>query len=565
MILQRLTQLAARKGLDNPTHEPIRAHGLVRIDRDGKLIELAELPKGTWLSLPREQLRQANIASQILWDKPAYLFGHPSKAGKKTKLAEKRKACLEIHQKLAQLCDTVRVAAAAKFLARKPYKSLAEQPEGNYVLYYEKDKVPIGSRKEIIPALRDIRLRELDIVGTGICPVTGLEDDLVTSNHAKIKPLPGTLASGGSLISFLPPSSWGWGHETTKNMVIGLRAFYGYTSALRYLLTHQRIHLTETATAVWWANADHPLESILRDMLDGKSDAAWEAFSALQELEGLEDVSVCFAVLLGAQGRAHVAHFVELSGQRVAAALLDHARRFFYGPEKGTLPSLRRILLSSTRPDTKRPLRNVRFAAALGLFRSAIGDGDPPPALAEGAMRELDRRLAVADDMQVCLDRVRMGAIGSSLDTKNGIECVNGHGFRILRTDAPYVLGSLFAVMEHVQVRAIPSVARNKRNGVAERWLREAKRHPSRVFPILQAGCRQHLIKMGKKRMSGWYYLDEVYLSVAGKIGAVPDRLEWADQGTFMLGYDHTRAALRWRATPIPPDASGQEAAQTEA
>lgn len=555
-ILERLTVFAGRMGLDDPLVEPVRAHAAVRIGADGRLLSLQDLPERTWLSLPRERMRSSNAhkISQILWDKPPFVLGHPSKAGKRNKLVEKRLACRDLHRRLAELVpNDPRLAAAASFVARKPYQKLAEQPDGNYVLYYQDDEMPIGARAEIRDVLQEIQT--LNVVGRGICPVMGIEDDLVIDNHAKVKPLPGANSSGGSLVSFDPQSSWGWGKRSCENMQIGKLAFFAYPTAARWLLTNRRIHLTENVTATWWcAEREHPLERIVEHLLAGSKDQAVEAFDALQELEDL-DGSLCFAALQGAQGRAHVAWFDEVPAEALAHALLRHVGRFSPGSEDEKIPSIRRILFACARPDKKNPMRNIRNKSALGLVHSAIGISGPSATLVLDAHAELDRRLRCSEDG--ALDPVRLRALGSALDQTNGVKLVNDHGFDIARTEQPYVLGSLFAVMEEIQRRAIFSIARNKRGGITERSLVDAKSHPSRVFPRLQSLCRQHIIKLQKRRISGWYYLDKVYLSVSAKLEAAPPtRLSHEGQGLFMMGYDHTRLALRYR-TPKPPGDDG--------
>lgn len=558
MILDRLTRLAARMGLDDPIVEPIRAHVAVRIDADGRLADVEQLPERTWLPLPREIQRTSNVAAQALWDKPPYLLGHPSKTGSQKNLAEKRAASRAMHERLHQLApEDPRLAAAAAFTSRKPYRSLVDQPDANFVLFYDGEKTPIGAHPSARDPLRSIRLSDLHVIGEGICPVTGLLDELVVDNHVKIKPLPGSNSAGGSLVSFLPNAAHGWGQRDAENMTIGMRAYFGYTSALRYLLSNRRIRLTENHTAVWWCpERDHPLEGIVQDLLDGHGERVLDAYDALQELDDLEG-HLCFAVFIGAQGRGHVAWFDERPIEAVARALLRHADHFMYGREE-KVPSLRRILLSSSRPDSRTATRNVRASTAMALLRSSLGD-PPSPQLVKDALRELDRRLVTADDD--ALDPVRLRALRSTIDPTPGVKLVYGQGFDIKRTDPPYVLGCLFAVMEHIQYRAIDSIRRNKRGGIASRFLREAKRHPARVMPHLQALCREHIIKMQKRRMSGYWHLNDVYLSIQAKLTHVPKRLGWEDQALFMLGYDHMRGELRYKERT--PDEEGGEEEKT--
>lgn len=545
MILAELTKLAARLGYDDPVLEPIRAHVAVRIDAAGCLLRVDELPKGTTFALPRELLRSSDVLPQILWDKPSYVLGVPPKGKHDRRLEQKRAEAVRVHDRLAA-CSPLdpRLAAAARFLRRDPPD--LETADQNYVLFYEDDELPVGSRPEVRDAVREVRMDALRVLGEGTCPVTGERDLLVVDKHPKIKPLPGANSSGGSLVSFDPPSSHGWGLSGFDCLPIGSRAYFGYPTALRWLLQHHRAQLSETSTAVWWTPDGHVLEDLVGGVLLGNHETRVDCVQVLEwTFDELADIELCAAVLAGAQGRASLSWFRKLPGSEVAAALLRHVQRFApEGADSGYFPSLRRILLCAARVDPRRPLRAVRTPVASDVFAAAVGAGGSYAALSGDAMRELDRRLSASAELDDALDPVRMRAVASSVDDRNGVVTMQ-EGLDISRTEPPYVLGSLFAVMEEAQRRAIDSVRRNGRAALAARWLREAKQRPARVFPTIQGVCRQHLIKMQKQRRYYYRYLDDLYLNVQAKLDDYPARLSLPEQAVFMLGYDHMRKALR--------------------
>lgn len=546
MILGELTKLAARLGFDDPVVEPIRAHVAVRIDATGKLKSIKDLPERTIFQLPREALRSSNVAPQALWDKPSYMLGIAPKGKVDRKLENKRIATAAMHDRLADYAPNCpRLAAAARFLHRKPRKLRTD--DQNYVLFYENDDEPLGSLPEMRDPLRELRMSSVANLGEGICPITGERDTLVIDNHPKIKPLPGANSSGGSFISFDPPSSWGWGIKGTENMPIGAHAYFGYPTALRWLLANHRTQLSETSTAIWWASEDHPLPDLIGNLLRGDKDARSEAVHALEGLRDIGELELCIAVLAGAQGRASLTWFRKMPAPTVVEALVRHAHYFAVESHDGGsfFPSLRRIILSATRvTDQRRPLRNVRTPVVADLFAGLIGAQTLPRELAHDAMRELDRSLCSSDDIEDALDPVRLRTVFSATAPENGV-IVMEEGLDIQRTEPAYVLGSLFSVMEEIQRRAVDSVRVNGRAALAARWLREAKQRPARVFPTIQGVCRQHLIKMHKQRRYYYRYLDDLYLNIQAKLAEYPERLSLSDQGTFMLGYDHMRKALR--------------------
>ena len=106
-------------------------------------------------------------------------------------------------------------------------------------------------------------------------------------------------------------------------------------------------------------------------------------------------------------------------------------------------------------------------------------------------------------------------------------------------TQPAYVLGRLFAVLEKVQQEAIGDVNAS----IKDRYFTSACASPRTVFPTLLRLSQHHISKAeyGKS-------LDRRIQDILGLLdiekNPIPARLSLDDQGVFVLGYYHQRAAF---------------------
>lgn len=110
--------------------------------------------------------------------------------------------------------------------------------------------------------------------------------------------------------------------------------------------------------------------------------------------------------------------------------------------------------------------------------------------------------------------------------------------------DPAYRLGRLFAVLEHIQYRALGSV----NAGVRDRYFGTASASSAGVFPLLLRGSNHHLSVLRKKpdtkRLAAWF---------EGEIGDIMNELPMnlprhfglEDQGRFVVGHHHQRFAAK--------------------
>jgi len=104
-------------------------------------------------------------------------------------------------------------------------------------------------------------------------------------------------------------------------------------------------------------------------------------------------------------------------------------------------------------------------------------------------------------------------------------------------TNPPYVLGRLFAVLEKAQVEAIPNISAT----IKDRYFTSACATPASVFPVLLRMAHHWTSKADYGYVSERRIQDLMNLLDAEPF---PTRFTLDEQGVFILGYYHQRAAF---------------------
>jgi CRISPR-associated protein Csd1 len=102
-----------------------------------------------------------------------------------------------------------------------------------------------------------------------------------------------------------------------------------------------------------------------------------------------------------------------------------------------------------------------------------------------------------------------------------------------------YLLGRLFAVLEKVQLEAIGNVNAS----IKDRYFTTACASPRTVFPTLLTLAQRHIAKAQYGYISDRRIQDILNLLDVEK-NPIPSRLTLDEQGVFVLGYYHQRAAF---------------------
>ena len=115
--------------------------------------------------------------------------------------------------------------------------------------------------------------------------------------------------------------------------------------------------------------------------------------------------------------------------------------------------------------------------------------------------------------------------------------------------NVPYMLGRLFAVLEHIQQEANPGINAT----IKDRYFNAAASTPAQVFPVLLNLAQKHLRKLGEGEKG---YLKVHFNKQIGelmeRIGEeYPKRLNLPKQGSFQLGY-YCQTQKRYQKKELP-------------
>jgi len=583
MILSALAELAKNEGLiADPDYEQKDVTRIIELDKSGALLGIIDArmpdkkgkPRPVRYSVPKTVVRPGTVPKpQFLYDKLEYFFGvvgkdkdvDSSKVNKHIDLA------IKLHAQACNETGDLGLAAVLMFLQGQEGRSdrasvLPEDIGANewFVFRQSGDQELISDR----PAVREWwKRRRVETGATNaICLVTG-NACVPVDKHDAIKKVPGGSTSGVAIVTFNSPAFESYGFDRNENAPIGRAAAEGYARALNRMLDpaypdphnagqtlpRRNIRVSEDTGVVFWtadtnnefpdifeALLSRPDESIVARLLEAPK-------SGRQPF--LQDTKPFYALTLsGGQGRATIRDWYtgsvsEMAG-RVNRYFEDLKLHFpFEGPPQ---PSLKELLRSVV---FKGEEKNIPPNLAADFLRAILKGQSLPGTLlhaavrrckAEGPMSQGDRgksnkrhrshlRMQVIKGVLRRLkDRPELSEVRPMLDEKN--------------THAAYLLGRLFAALEHLQ-----GAAQGQTNAtVGDRFYGAASTAPVTVFGRLLGLSKHHLAKLRKERPGQAVNLDKMITAIMGYLPAekFPSTFPMEEQGLFAVGYYHQRQAL---------------------
>lgn len=531
-----------------------------------------------------EQLKRSGKAPppNFLCDNPAYILGISEKDDEQPTYASSRyEAFRRFNLALLTQADSPAARAVAAFLGRHKPAEARDHPKispfigtlfdgGNIVFLYSGAYVHEDARIrqvwEAHQAGQDAAIMQ--------CLVTG-EPAPIARLHPSLKGVSGGQPTGATLVGFNSPSYESFGRLKGQglNAPVSQKATFAYATALNYLLSRENpnrpIKLGDT-TVVYWAESEKTEYASAFASFFGETYAEADAeqegrkqaedrlgkiapkVQHLQPLDpaklrdGLDD-SVRFYVLGLAPNAARVSvrfFIAEPFGVLIDRILQHHrdlevVKEFENQPDHLSI----RALVNET---VSRKARDQEAAPLLaGSVARAILTGAPYPAGLFNAI--IIRVRADMDDQKnriQKINRVRAAIVKAYLLRKYRRQSQNPYqealamSLNETATIPAYVLGRLFAVLEKVQKEAV-----NPEATIKDRYFTSACASPASVFPVLLRLSQHHIAKAEYGRNSDNRIQDLLNLLDLEK-NPFPARLSLDEQGVFILGYYHQRAAF---------------------
>lgn len=570
MILQALSSYYERAQADPAISMPAYGTSMENIsfalvlDPEGNVVALEDLREQDGKKLrPRKmavaaaEKKASGIKANFLWDSTNYVLGADDK-GNPERTRKCHEAFVELTRKFCSDEDPG-LKAVLSFLD-KPDKDFSSFPQweemlaGNVVFRLDGVEGFIHDR----PAARAARNKwfgdkEKEI--SGQCLISGDENTYIARLHPSIKGVYGAQVAGASIVSFNKSAFESYGKKQSYNAPVSVLAAFQYVTALNSLLardSRQRMTIGDS-TIVFWAERKSVLEDFLAECgfceprkgeeepevrIDVQTSvkihdlllAIRQGRRAVDIVPGLDE-SVRFYLLALAPNASRLSiRFWEVN---TVGGILDKISRFFQDIEivrmfenEPEFPSLWRLLVQTA---TLGKSENISPVLAGGMAKSMLSGGPYPQSLLAAILGRIRAEQAVtyfrAALLKAFLVRNCKMEVSVALDPS--------------RTDRPYLLGRLFAVLEKAQEEAIPGASAT----IKDRYLGSAAANPGQVFSVLLKNASNHIAKLRKdpERKGFAFSYDVMMQDIVSKFDDFPRTMSAENQGLFMIGYYHQR------------------------
>jgi CRISPR-associated protein Csd1 len=616
MILQALYNyykiLCADPDVDiaEPGYSKAPVSHALNLSPDGKLVDIIPLynlvqqgkksvERPRRMNVPQQVKRSVNIEANVLCDNAAYVLGLTEKEAKDPNYARKRfESFRDRNIAIFSKVNSGVARAIITFLRTYDPATAQDDPiiarhrdkllEGGNLIFFVDGKNALDD-----PEIRQVWEKEYTSTQSTKkmqCLVTG-EIEPIARLHLDIKGVRGAQAKGAALVSFNLDAFTSYRRDQGENAPVSQSVAAGYVEALNYLLSdqnpHRKIYLGDTTVVYWADTADRRYASAFYALLSPENQPANDEGSKttrrrdksaeqtmhavaekieqgkpldLQALrEGLNDSTRFYVLGLAPNAsRLAVRFFLTEPFGVFAERIMQHYSDLNIIKEYAGQPdylSPYRILAECVSPKVTQREEELRSSWSLlgGAFMRSILMDTPYP---EGLYVAIMNRIRHDNDEEGRsrkITYIRAAFIKAHLLRKYRHQHPNPYQEALTMalnesyTHPAYVLGRLFAWLEKAQTEAI---GREVNATIKDRYFTSACAAPASVFPVLLRLSQHHL---AKAEYGG--HLDRKIQELLNLLDArpFPSRLTLDEQGIFVLGYYHQRAAFYTRSTDVEP------------
>lgn len=547
--------------------------------RRGK--KMVDVPRP--MLLPQQVKRSVNIAPNFLWDNSVYVLGLSSRDDTKPKYSRERfEAFHQLHKDLLDSLDCETARAILAFLDQHDPHTGRKHPAivghlenilkgGNLVFLFR------GAFMHEDPAIR--RAWEAYIGERGAarmqCLVTG-DFAPVERLHPSLKRVRGAQPTGATLVGFNASAYESYNRSQGLNSPVSKKAVFAYTTTLNYMLSdanpNQKFYMGDTTVVYWAESENRAYEPAFACIIDpeyfeesvGDQAGRKKAEAALRTVTGkvrrtqildldalladLGDENPRFYILGLAPNAARVSvrFFINDPFEKIVQNIMAHYRDLEIVKEFEDQPdymTVRRVLDETVSKKSRDKDAAPLLAGA--VFRSILTNSPYPAALYYAIINRIRADMDDSSRGIRKINYVRAAVIKAFLirkyrhQPKNPFKEVLIMALNEQSTIPAYLLGRLFAVLEKVQGEAIGKVNAS----IKDRYFTSACASPRSVFPILLRLSQHHIAKAEFGYASDRRIQDILNLLDVEK-NPIPARLTLDEQGIFVLGYYHQRAAF---------------------
>jgi CRISPR-associated protein Csd1 len=512
------------------------------------------------MAVPAAVIRTSGVKANYLWDKAAYVLG-ADKSGTKGH-ASKLVAFKELLAEVGAAEDDPGLVAVRRFVdnwkpedaetiisAHHPWEEVAG---ANLVFRLEGGKGFIHARPSVQRGWNTFQALSGDAPKVQ-CLITGEDNMPLARVHTPIKGVVGGQTSGGYIVSFNASAFVSYGRDKAD---VGETSAFAYTTALNALLTRgsrQKVTIGDM-TIVFWAERSNPAEDFLADLFDPAPveslpqhridhpttvkihdllqaiRSGGRAVDIVPDLD--ESVRFYLLALAPNASRLSIRFWASNTVGDVLRKVgwhfqqLEIVRQFESDPE---FPPMWRVLRQTAALGKS---ENIPPVLAGGMAKAMLIGSPYPQSLLPTVLGRIRAEHQVtyfrAALIKAFLIRNKQWEVPVSLDSA--------------RTDRPYLLGRLFAVLEKAQQDAVPGANAT----LKDRYLGSASANPGQVFHILLKNTANHTAKLRKdpEKKGLAFNHEKMIQDIMDAFDDFPATMTSEEQGLFMIGYYHQRKDL---------------------
>lgn len=383
------------------------------------------------------------------------------------------------------------------------------------------------------------------------CAITG-EKDRIARLHNNVKGLMGQKA--GTFVCVNNPSEESFGKVQAYNSSVSETAMKKYTEAFNTLSGDPRYKAyIDGMTVLYWAMSKESgveVEAFSALALD-KPDTPEQIQNSINKIMEYTLAGKHFDLAnvgINADVEFYIAGFVPNSS-RVSQKFVYHNK--FGKIFENVLKHQKDMALETTKKHTsigqiarelkppKAKRENTPPALVASIFGSVINGTRYPHQLLETVIRRVKTDTDDEKSKYIKINNTRIGIIkacinrnarflGKEEEIKMSLDKEN--------TNAAYLCGRLFAVLEKVQTAALGEL----NTGIKDAYFASACSKPAVVFPRIIKLSQNHMAKIrsDKKELAG--YFNKTIGEIIGMLDTeFPNTLSLEDQGKFIMGYYH--------------------------
>lgn len=571
MLLERLVDYAGRLGGTGPPMYGLpRIKYVVALDEEGGHPTIVTLSggeggvrdRGLEMFAPN-LVRSVAIKPKLLADNAEYALGWSREGGDAAKVAARHAAFVDLARDCAAATGNRDVATVVRFLEGPDLAELARPedfgPTAN-VTFEVAGRRPIDA-----PDIQGYWARKMgpDEAAAGAdlaeCLVCGRLAPPVERLQFKIKGIPGGQTSGTALISANAPAFESYGLEASRVAPICDSCAERFSKGLNDLLSREANHRRLGGVVyVFWTREEHPF-SVIGAFDDPQPERVNALIASFARGDGALvdfDPTPFYAVALaGSGGRVAIRDWIDTTIGQVQRNFARYFQLQRIVTRDGAAPRyapLWALIRAAQRTGSK---EDAPIAIPRALLRLALAGGPLPTWLLATVLRRVAAEQGVSPTQAMLIKMVLAS------------QRAPGHEEDLMELDRgeqspAYLCGRLLAVLDAVQYAAL-----GPRNAtVIDRFFGTASTAPGSVFPRLVRGAEPHLAKLRRnpRRYGAYVALDRRLCEVLERLDAFPRTLTVPEQGLFVLGFYHQRAADSKQRLERALEADGAEGEEAE-